>query len=159
MTYELIVVLNNVSSPQRLLDTVKVVLSAKQPEVKALVITKASGMAAQAGVPDASRMTYKQGKPLIVLPALKDAIELLKPEDILIYAAVEGAEDLNNTSIQGKRIMIVVDGSDNGPSRTDLALGKTVSINEFSRQLPPAAAAAILMRELNKRMKDQRNKA
>lgn len=152
MTYELIVVLNNVSSPQRLLDTVKVVLSAKQQEVKALVITKASGMAAQAGVPDASRVTYKQGKPLIVLPTLKDAIELLKPDDILIYAAVEDAEDLNNITIEGNRIMIVVDGSDNGPSRGDLALGKIISIYEFSRQLPPAAATAVLMRELNKRM-------
>jgi len=151
---ELIIVLNNVSSPQRLIDTTKVFLSVDEEWMKALVVTRASGMAAQTGIPEASKATYKKGKPLIVLSGVKDAVELLKPNKVLIYHPDPESKDITELLPELRnsgRLMLVIDGSEGGPSRADLALGEPVKIGVFTEKLPAAAALALIINELSRK--------
>jgi len=143
---EIFITLNNVSSHQRLLDAVKVVLSSSNPFIKAFVITRASGMAAQAGIPEATKLSYRAGKPLIVLPTMKDAIELLKPSKVLIYFESEDSAVFSEALITSEnRVMFVVDGSDGGYLRSDLGFGDLVRFPGFRNQLPPSASIALFL--------------
>jgi SpoU rRNA methylase family enzyme len=148
------VCVNNISSPQRLIDTAKVMLSYTGEELKALVVTKASGLAAQAGLSEASRMLYRVGKPLIILPSLKDALELLKPDRTFIYWPGEMNNYLGSLTISGsERVMLVFSGQDDGPSRSEIALGQPFNFEGFTNYLPPPAALSLSLKELRELIK------
>ena len=124
-------------------------LSYTGQELKALVVTRASGLAAQAGLSEASRMLYRMGKPLIILPTLKDALELLKPDKTLIYLPGEPDNYLNSFTISNSdRVMLVFSGQDDGPSRSEVALGQPFNFKGFINYLPPPAALSLTLREL-----------
>ncbi len=76
-------VIHNPASVQKLLDAVKVSLGFG---IKTIIVTKAVGTAAQQGVPEAFRLVLRSGATLIVLPDIKDAIELLHPDSILFLS-------------------------------------------------------------------------
>ncbi len=56
------------------------------PHVNVFVISRAQGNAAQTGVPEVHMRAYRAGKKLLVVPDLKDAVELLKPDKVIIIA-------------------------------------------------------------------------
>ena len=141
---EIIYVLNNVTSPQRLIDAVKTAYSIESgPRIKAFIVTKVTGMAAQTGLPEASRYTYKLGKPLIILPTLKDAIELLNPARIiLITKRSDNSKSLEDVEVSGSdTLMIVVSGSDSEFAKSELALGDHFHIPLFTFLTPSASIA------------------
>ncbi len=72
-------VIHNPASVQKLLDAVRVSLGFG---VRTIVVTKAVGTAAQQGIPEAFRLVLKSGVALVVLPDIKDAVELLRPDNI-----------------------------------------------------------------------------
>ncbi len=153
---EIIFVLNNVASPQRLVDSVKTAYSIESKiHVKAFIITKVSGMAAQTGLPEASKYAYKLGRPLIILPTLKDAIELLSPaKTILITKRSSNSrslEDLEPTT-EGV-LMIVVSGSDGEFSKSELALGEHYHVPAFT-YLTPSASIALSYYIVEKKIKE-----
>ena len=153
---EILIALNNVSSHQRLLDAVKVVLSSSNPCIKAFVVTRASGMAAQAGIPEATKQSYRAGKPLIVLPTLRDAVELLKPSKVLIHFESEDSVVFSEALITSEnRVMFVADGSDGGYLRSDLGLGELVRFPGFRNQLPPSASIALFLLGISGRPRAQ----
>lgn len=80
MRLEVIPVLHNVSSVQRVVDMARLSYSLG---LDTLVVTKAYGGAAQSGVPEAMRLALKLGKSLVVLPELRDAVNLLSPSQVL----------------------------------------------------------------------------
>ncbi len=138
------VILNNVSSPQRLMDTAKVVFSVKGGIKPAgFVVCRASGMAAQTGVPEVARLAYKLGESFLILPSLNDAIEVINPTKVLLLVN-EGGRELKEVIKELSKddvVALVVSGSDNGFSKGELGLGQLVSISYF-RTLPPAPAVA-----------------
>jgi len=77
----LMLIVHNVGSAQRLVDLVKAAYSINK--VSLVIITRPYGAAAQSGIPDANRIAFRRGKGFIVLPELRDAIELIKPN--LVY--------------------------------------------------------------------------
>ncbi|MCD6324234.1 MAG: hypothetical protein J7L55_03910 [Desulfurococcales archaeon] len=149
---EVYVGINNVSSPQRLVDAVKTILAFEAGgdlEIKGVVVTKASGMAAQAGVPDASRLMYREGKPLILLPTLKDAVELLKPDMTLLNEQVKDSAAVCELEVPpNSRVLYVVSGHEDGFLKQELALGTPVKFAGISRYVPPAAAVALFLTEI-----------
>ncbi len=153
---EVFIGINNVSSPQRLVDAVKATLAYNDNyglQVKGMVVTKASGMAVQAGVPDASRVAYREGKTLILLPTLKDAIELLKPEVTILNLQEETSETIDNIKILPEsRILYVTAGHEDGYSKQDLALGTLVRFKEFKTYIPPAASIALFLTQIMSRI-------
>lgn len=145
MSLELVVVLNNVSSPQRLVDIAKLVYSLSGLKAS-LVATRVSGMAAQSGVPEVSRYAFRKGKPFLVLPSLQDALDLLRPNRILVLAKTEASKNLEEVvgGLEG-RVAILVNGSDSPPTKTELALGEHVAVTGFDESLPPQAALSVML--------------
>lgn len=142
---ELIVVLNSVSSPQRLVDVARLVYSVNGLKTS-LVLSRVSGMAAQTGIPEVSKYAFRKGRSLVVLPTLPDAIELLRPDRTLVLARTEASKDLEEIAggLEG-RVALVVNGSDSPPTKTELSLGEHVISRGFDETLPPQAALAIAL--------------
>jgi len=141
------IVLNNVTSPQRLVDTAKVVFgSSLSIKPSGFIVCRVSGMAAQAGIPEVAKLAYKLGERFLILPSLNDVIEVIKPTKVLLLTN-EGGKDMHeviNELGDEDVVAIVVSGSDNGFSRGELGLGELVSIKYF-KFLPPPSATAIAL--------------
>jgi len=140
-----VICIHNVASPQRLIDLAKVVFSLGDMNV--LVASRVTGMAAQTGVPEVMRYAYKLRKSFLVFPSLQDAIELLKPDKVLLLVP-EGfpeAESLISKVTQDKRLLLVISGSEDGFTRADLGLGDAVYLPGIKEFLPSAALVAIAL--------------
>jgi len=143
MVKDLIVVANNASSPQRLVDIAKVVYSFEYSEiVNALVITRPTGSAAQVGIPEVSKLAYKLGKSLIILPSVSDAVELIKPSNVFLIYKGDDSKPLETVEIPNNS-MIVVSCSDTGFTKSELALGTHVFPRYFNSGIGPVAEVAL----------------
>ncbi|MEM0015217.1 MAG: RecB-family nuclease [Zestosphaera sp.] len=145
MGLELVVVLNNVSSPQRLTDVAKLVYGLSGLKA-GLVVTRVSGMAAQSGVPEVSKYAFRRGRPFLVLPSLQDALDMLRPDRVLVLAKTEVSKDVGEvvSRLEG-RVAVLVNGSDSPPTKAELALGEHVTVAGFDESLPPQAALAVVL--------------
>lgn len=142
---ELIVVISNVSSPQRLIDFAKLVYGLSNLK-SSLVFTRVSGMAAQSGVPEVSKYLYRLGKPLLLLPSPQDVIDLLRPDRILVLAKTEVSKDVGEIADDLKgRVALLVNGSDAPPPKAELSLGDHVMVRELDPTSPPQAVLAIIL--------------
>ncbi|MCC6032588.1 MAG: RecB-family nuclease [Desulfurococcaceae archaeon] len=149
---ELVVVVNNVSSPQRLIDFAKLVYGLTNLR-SSLVFTRVSGMAAQTGIPEVGRYLFRLGKPLLILPTPQDVIDLLKPDKVLVLAKTEVSKDIEEVAsgLRGK-VALVVNGGDTPPSKTELSLGDHVMVGELDPSTPPQAALAITLYVIAKKL-------
>ncbi|MEM2005303.1 MAG: RecB-family nuclease [Zestosphaera sp.] len=145
MGLELVVVLNNISSPQRLTDVAKLVYGLSGLKA-GLVVTRVSGMAAQSGVPEVSKYAFRRGRPFLVLPSLQDALDMLRPDRVLVLAKTEVSKDVGEvvSRLEG-RVAVLVNGSDSPPTKAELALGEHVTVAGFDESLPPQAALAVVL--------------
>ncbi|HDO20912.1 MAG: RecB-family nuclease [archaeon GB-1845-036] len=128
----LIVVLHNVHSMQRVIEFAKICYGLGY---YTLVISRPIGTAAQVGVPEAQKVAFKMKGRLIVLPDLKDAIELLKPEKIILFAPKPygkrrfNAEEIADQILKGVRVMVVFGGLEPGLSGRELSMGESVYLD------------------------------
>ena len=122
---------------------------------KTVVISKPSGAAAQAGVPEAQKIALKKGKVLIVLNGIEDVIELFKPSlTIMItpkkYAKGEFAVDQVISEIKkGGIVALIFGGSEPGLSAKELEMGLPLHIN-VDDDLGPLGFAAITLHAISK---------
>ncbi len=114
-------VIHNPASVQKLLDAVKVSLGFG---LKTIVVTKAVGTAAQQGVPEAFRLVLRSGATLIVLPDIKDAVELLHPDSVY-FLSTRG--DSMGDEVRG-RVLVVIQASDQPFMQSELSLGRQVKV-------------------------------
>ncbi len=143
MVRGLIVVANNALSPQKLIDVARVVYNFEYPDlISTLVIAKPSGSAAQVGIPEVSKLAYKLGRSLIILPSINDAIELLKPSKVFLICRTDNSQPLEVTEIPDNS-MLVVSCSDTGFTKTELSLGTHVFPKYFNSGVGPAAETAL----------------
>lgn len=138
---EIFVVLHNVSSVQRLLDFTKLAFNL---EIKYVIVTKIGGIAAQAGVADASKLAYKLNKSFIVLPDLKDAIELFSPDAVVLIS--QQADKVFSPSViaNKKRVMLIFPGMESGFSKMEQSLGDVYKLPIFKGEVPPVASLAVI---------------
>ena len=146
---EIFIDIHNISSPQRLKDIARIVFSSGDL-VKALVVTKPTGLAAQAGLPEVMVQAYKLSRTVLVFPSLSDAMELIQPDTLYLVArsTQENYLELQEfmTEIRNKkRVLIAVHGEDANFSREDLSKGKPIFIKGFSLPIGPVAEVAILI--------------
>jgi len=122
---EILPVLHNVFSQQRVVEAARVVYGLG---FHTFIVTKASGSAAQVGVPEAQKIALKMGRAFIYLPDLPDALEVLRPDKVLLfvpkkYAQVPLAEAIRDAR---GRVLTVFGGADPGLSKRELELGVAV---------------------------------
>ncbi len=121
-------VMHHVMSAHRLIDFARIVYGFG---FKNLVITKVSGSAAQQGVPEVFRLSMKYGSSLVVLPDLKDVVELVKPDKIY-FLSQDGSktmsELLEELSSSCNRVALVASGLDVSFTPKELELGESVKV-------------------------------
>ncbi|TRM77765.1 exonuclease [Sulfolobus sp. A20-N-F8] len=141
---ELYLGLHNITSTQRLIDFSRLAFSI--PHIKYLIITKVGGTAAQSGIPEVSKIAFRQNKAVIVLPDLKDAIDLLQPDTtLLISQNAEKTLDFTEIYNYGK-IFVVFPGIDNnGFSKIDQSLGNYVKMLDNASDLGPVSLASFFL--------------
>ncbi|AAY80034.1 RecB-family nuclease [Sulfolobus acidocaldarius] len=138
---KLIPVLHNVTSAQKLIDFAKLVFSLN---INYLVATKVGGVASNVGVPEVNKLAFKLGKTFISLPDLKDAIELLSP-DLVILLTSQAQKILETQVFNDKnKIMLVFSGIENGFSKIDLSLGENYKLRNIDVEISPIASIAVI---------------
>jgi len=144
------VILHNVQSTSKTIETAQVVYGLGFPNY---IVSKAEGSAAQSGVPDANRLSLKMKRNFMVLPDLKDVLELLSIDHPLLVTSprlVKERIDLVQLQEQvksGERIAIILSGSNSSFSRKEMDLGQCKSL-EADVDIGPAGSAAIILYSL-----------
>ncbi len=117
----IIPVIHGASSVQKLLEGVRVSLGFG---LKTIVVTRASGAAAQQGIPEAFRLVLKSGASLVVLSDLRDVIELFNPENVFLLGSK--GEPLPN-EVKG-RTLFVIHAGDQPFTQGELSLGRSIRV-------------------------------
>ena len=149
-TKNLYVVLHNVHSVSKVVETAQVVYGLGFSN---FIVSKAEGSAAQTGVPDANRFAVKMKSSFMVMPDLRDVLEVLGVENPLIIASpVLTKERVNFDTLakrmkSGERIVIALSGSNSSFSRKEMDLGQCVSL-EARVDIGPAGTAAVILHRI-----------
>jgi SpoU rRNA methylase family enzyme len=144
---DVIPVIHNVSSVQRLVDMARLVYGL---DIGLLVASRVYGAAAQSGIPEVMRFAFKSGRSFLVLPDVSDVIELLKP-DVTLVVTLDYAEELldpSNPPVYSGRVVIVFNGGEPDFSASEVKLGKPIYIKGVSRRLGAIAEASIILYSL-----------
>jgi SpoU rRNA methylase family enzyme len=141
------VVLHNVHSASKTVETAQVVYGLGFSN---FVVSKAEGSAAQAGVPDANRLAMRMKQNFMVLPDIKDVLEVLNIEKpLLVTSPVLTKERLDLDQLaervhSGERIAIMLSGSNSSFSRKEMDLGEPRSL-DARVDIGPSGSAAIIL--------------
>ena len=147
------VILHNVHSSSKTVETAQVVYGLGFSN---FVVSKAEGSAAQAGVPDANRLAMRMKRNFMVLPDLKDVLEVLNVENpLLITSPVLTKERLDFDQLvkqvkSGERVAIMLSGSNSSFSRKEMDTGVCRSL-EAQVDIGPAGTAAIILHAISKK--------
>jgi len=147
---DVIPLLHNISSVQRLLDFARLVIALGYEKI---VVTKAYGAAAQHGLGELGRIAYKAGTSLIVLPDLPDAVELLRPDEVIIVSKDHAREHVDPASpIEARgRVLVAFNGGDPDFTHQEASLGRPVYFRGLKSRIGPAGEAALLLYPLTLR--------
>ncbi len=143
-----ILVLNNTSSPSRVIDFIKV---GATMGYERFALTKIYGAAAQSGVPEAFKYSYKNGLSLLVFQSLEDFVETVAPDKLLLFAG--SGRNLGDIEVsKGDRLALVFDGSEAGFDPLEKKLGEPVYITDIPGRLPVIAEVSLSLYILGKMM-------
>lgn len=146
-TKNVFVVLHNTHAVGKVVETAQVVYGLGFSNY---IVTKAEGSAAQTGVPEANRIAMKMNGSFMVLPDLRDVLELLDVETPMMIAspvlAKERIEinDLTKRIESGERLVIVLSGSTSSFSRKEMDMGDCYSL-EARVDIGPAGTASVIL--------------
>jgi len=121
---------------------------------KTIVVSKPSGAAAQAGVPEAQKLALKKGRAFVVLSELEDVVEIFRPSLLIFVTPKKYAKDLFDaervvSEAQRGAVVIVFGGAEPGVSAKELGLGVPMHIN-VEDDLGPLGFAAIVLHAISK---------
>ena len=143
------VAIYNVSSPQRLVDVARLVYGSNVVDM--LVVVKPTGMAAQVGLPEVSKLAYRKSKKLLVLTSVQELQEVLSGRRLVfIVHGVSGVGYLEDAELRGDEVF-VVHGGDGTFTRSELALGEAFTLRGFEELQNPVADVAITLYHLTTR--------
>ncbi len=135
------------TSVQRIIDFLKTVYTWNNAVP---VIIKPIGAAAQIGVPEAHRLAYKAGKPLIVLPEINDLREVLGLKNV--YYITDYGETRKITDIIIEKTAFIINGGDQEPSKKELIDIEIIKLEEIPSNVPAIALATLILFILSKRV-------
>ncbi|MDH5815871.1 MAG: RecB-family nuclease [Candidatus Nezhaarchaeota archaeon] len=127
---------------------------------KTVVISKPSGAAAQAGVPEAQKLALKKGKVLVVLSGIEDVIEVFKPLSVIFitpkkYAKSRFEVEQVISDLEKGHITIIFGGSEPGISAKEMELGVPMHI-DVEDDLGPLGFASITLHIISSASKSRR---
>ena len=146
-TKNVYVVLHNVHSISKVAETAQVVYGLGFSN---FIVSRAEGSAAQTGVPDANRFAVKMKSSFMVMPDLRDVLEVLGVETpLIITSPVLTKERVNFDTLSkkvrsGERTVIVLSGSNSSFSRKEMDMGECMSL-EARVDIGPAGTAAVIL--------------
>ncbi|NPB05927.1 MAG: hypothetical protein GXO08_06090 [Aquificae bacterium] len=85
-----------------------------------IVVSKATGMAAQAGIPTVSRLVFEKGGKLLVTHSLEEALEVLKPKEVFLITDL-AEEELRREEVSPEAAFVFFG---NYPVKKEEELGK-----------------------------------
>jgi SpoU rRNA methylase family enzyme len=88
--------------------------------IDSVIFTRATGSAAQNGIPIAQKMAIKLNKNLMFLEDIDDAVEILNPERVILIADSKIAEEKIDFKSIGKRDLVIFSGNSSGFSKKEL---------------------------------------
>ena len=144
------IVLHNVHSASKTIETAQVVYGLGFPN---FVVSKAEGSSAQSGVPDANRLAIRMKQNFMVLPDLKDVLEVLNFDYALLVTSPKlvkehvDLDQLSQRTQSGEKIAIIVSGSNSSFSRKEMDLGECKSL-EAEVDIGPSGSTAIILYSL-----------
>jgi len=149
-TKNVYVVLHNVHSISKVVETAQVVYGFGFSN---FIVSKAEGSAAQTGVPDANRLAVKMKSSFMVMPDLRDVLEVLGVETpLMVTSPVLTKERVNFDTLakrvkSGERIVIALSGSNSSFSRKEMDMGECVSL-EARVDIGPAGTTAVILHRI-----------
>ncbi|HIP65846.1 MAG TPA: recombinase RecB [Pyrodictium sp.] len=153
---EVIVVIHDISSAQRLIDMARLTYSMGY---RHFVASRVYGAAATNGVPEVHRLALRLGTSFAVLSKLSDVIELFNVDKTIIFSYAHGerreVEDIVSVALKHNRIALVFGGSEGAPRKDELGLGTPVYYAGANGWLGPVAEAAIILYALKKHVQQQ----
>ncbi|MEM4481743.1 MAG: RecB-family nuclease [Desulfurococcaceae archaeon] len=136
------------SSVQKLTDFLKTVYAV--PGVVPVVI-RPFGAAAQVGVPEAHRISYKLNKPLIILPEIGDLANIIGCN--CLYYLLDEGEEVDVQRLLGesacRKTALILCSGEHEPGAKELSGVKAVWIAGVPRGIPPIGLAGILIYKIN----------
>ena len=155
----ILVLINNVSSVQRLVDTARLVYGLGY---STLIATRIYGAAAQSGIPEVMKIAYKQGKNFLVLASLSEVPEIF-PEHTLYAVSPRASLTLDELARriqeqEKERIIIAVNGIEQDFTAEELRNAKTVWIKELDQRIGPIPELAIILYKLRTLASNEKNK-
>ncbi|MHA2601100.1 MAG: RecB-family nuclease [Candidatus Thorarchaeota archaeon SMTZ1-83] len=145
------VVLHDVHAVSKVVETAQVVYGLGFSN---FAVTKAEGSAAQTGVPEANRFAMKMNGSFMVLPDLRDVLDVLSVErPVLITSPMLAKERINIDDIvsrvkSGERVVVAFSGSNKSFSRKEMDMGECFSL-DARFDIGPAGSAAVVLHGLN----------
>ena len=152
MSLRLHLVIYAPSSPQRLIDIARLAFSFDF--VRSLVIVKPTGMAAQVGLADVSKISYKTGRNLLILHSLSELSEVLRVDKMFVLVHNAEARNLKDVEIRGD-IAIVVQGGDTPIPKQEIAIAEPITIPVSYGFAIPVADTAILLFIISECLKEE----
>ena len=143
-------VIHNIHNVQRLMDISRMFLGLNVIKDKLLVISKATGPAALDGVPEVHKLAYKLNCRVMIVPDIKDLLELIRYDRVYLIVTSEGVDvsRLVEEIKEGKNVVVVVSGQDTGFTRQELVYGEPLRVTLPIENPPPTALAAIVLYEV-----------
>ena len=143
------------SSPQRLIDVARLAFSFDF--VKSLVIVKPTGMAAQVGLADVSKLSYKTSRNLLILHSLSELSEVLRVDKMFVLVHDSEAKSLKDIEMRGD-IAIVIQGGDTPIPKQEIAFAEPITIPVSYTSAIPVADTAILLYIISERLREELEK-
>ena len=121
-----------------------------------LVLSKPTSAAAQSGIPEASRIAFKMGKSLLVVPDIKDAMELLQPSLALFFMEGRKGEPYSEEEVclkvrEGGTVALFFSGAEPGFSSKEVEHGRPVRL-DLPGEVGCIGLAAIVLHGLRSRL-------
>ncbi|MCX8185125.1 MAG: RecB-family nuclease [Sulfolobales archaeon] len=145
------VVLSGVTSPHRLVESVKVAYGFRGASVDMFIVTKTTGLASQVGIPEAYKVALKYGKPLVVLSSLKDVFEYFRFSEVyIVLPGQSGLRKLEDLEIGGSKYAFIFIGEEYSRSEAPI---EALSIPELPVDSPPQVTIALTLYTISSKMK------
>lgn len=144
------IILSGVTSPHRLVESVKIAYGFSGVKVDLFIVVRASGMASQVGVPEAYRIALKYGKSLVVLPTAREVLEHFKFDEVfLLVPGIASGRRLDDIEFKDVRYALVIAGDEH--AKGDIP-ADPVGIPELPADAPPQAVIAVALYSMTKRI-------
>ncbi|MHA2378607.1 MAG: RecB-family nuclease [Candidatus Thorarchaeota archaeon] len=148
------VVLHDVHAVSKVIETAQVVYGLGFTN---FIVSKAEGSAAQTGVPEANRLAMKMKGSFMVLPGLRDVLDVLNVErPLLITSPVLAKErvdidNLVNRVKSGERLVVTFSGSNKSFSRKEMDMGDCFSL-EAKVDIGSSGSAAVVLHAISTKL-------